>query len=100
LLDHGDQRDLVRTALYDDSVTVIRAAEAGQGLAVARWSLVESELKLGRLALASERVIQSEFAYWFACLPEYLKVEKVRLLKVWLTEQARAFAPPPGARAR
>jgi LysR family glycine cleavage system transcriptional activator len=33
LLDHGDQRDLVRTALYDDSVTVIRAAEAGQGLA-------------------------------------------------------------------
>ena len=100
LLDHGDQRDLVRTALYDDSVTVIRAAEAGQGLAVARWSLVESELKLGRLALASERVIQSEFAYWFACLPEYLKVEKVLLLKVWLAEQARAFPPPPGARAR
>src|SRR4029453_13229966 len=31
LLDHDDQRDLARTALYDDSVTVIRAAEAGQG---------------------------------------------------------------------
>ena len=100
LLDHDDQRDLGRTALYDDSVTVIRAAEAGQGMALARWSLVEAELRLGRLALASERVVQSELAYWFACLPEYLKVEKMRLLKAWLAEQARSFPVPPGARPR
>ena len=95
LLDHGEQRDLARTALFDDSVTVIRAAEAGQGLALARWSLVEPELRLGRLALASERVVQSELSYWFVCLPEYLEVEKVRLLRLWLTGQARAFARPP-----
>jgi LysR family glycine cleavage system transcriptional activator len=100
LLEHDDQRDLARTALYDDSVTVIRAAEAGQGLALARWSLVESELRLGRLALASERVVQSELAYYFACLPEYLNVEKVRLLRLWLKEQARAFPTPPRARPR
>ena len=100
LLEHDDQRDLARTALYDDSVTVIRAAEAGHGLALARWSLVESELRLGRLALASERVVQSELAYYFACLPEYLNVEKVRVLRLWLIEQARTFAPPPGARPR
>jgi LysR family glycine cleavage system transcriptional activator len=100
LLDHDDRRDLGRSALYDDSVTVIRAAEASQGLALARWSLVESELRLGRLALASERIAQSELAYWFACLPEYLKVEKVRLLKTWLADQARAFPAPPGARGR
>ena len=100
LLEHDDQRDLARTALYDDSVTVIRAAEAGHGLALARWSLVESELRLGRLALASERVVQSELAYYFACLPEYLNVEKVRLLRLWLIEQARAFPPPPGVRPR
>ena len=100
LLEHDDQRDLARTALYDDSVTVIRAAEAGQGLALARWSLVESELRLGRLALASERVVLSELAYYFACLPEYLNVEKVRLLRLWLTEQARTFPPPPGAPSR
>jgi LysR family transcriptional regulator, glycine cleavage system transcriptional activator len=96
LLEHDEQRDLARTALFDDSVTVIRAAEAGQGLALARWSLVESELRLGRLVLAGERVVQSELSYWFACLPEYLEVEKVRLLRSWLGEQARAFARPPG----
>lgn len=99
LLEHDEQRDLARTALFDDSVTVIRAAEAGQGLALARWSLVASELRLGRLVLASERVVQSELSYWFACLPEYLEVEKVRLLRDWLGEQARAFARPPGAPA-
>jgi len=100
LLDHDDQRDLARTALFDDSVTVIRAAEAGQGMALARWSLVEAELRLGRLALASERVVQSEFSYYFACLAEYQNVEKVRLLRQWLAEQARAFPPPPGTRPR
>jgi LysR family glycine cleavage system transcriptional activator len=100
LLDHDDQRDLARTALFDDSVTVIRAAEAGQGMALARWSLVEAELRLGRLALASERVVQSEFSYYFACLPEYQNVEKVRLLRQWLVERARAFPPPPGTRPR
>lgn len=100
LLDHDDQRDLARTALFDDSVTVIRAAEAGQGMALARWSLVEAELRLGRLALASERVVQSEFSYYFAYLPEYQNVEKVRLLRQWLVEQARAFPPPPGTRPR
>jgi LysR family glycine cleavage system transcriptional activator len=100
LLDHDDQRDLARTALFDDSVTVIRAAEAGQGMALARWSLVEAELRLGRLALASERVVQSEFSYYFACLPEYQNVEKVRLLRQWLAEQAQTFPPPPCARPR
>ena len=96
LLDHGDQRDLCAPRSFDDSVTVIRAAEAGQGLALARWSLVESELRLGRLAFASERVVQSELAYYFVCLPDYLKVEKVQLLRHWLSEQARAF--PAAAR--
>ena len=100
LLDHDEQRDLARTALFDDSVTVIRAAEAGQGMALARWSLVEAELRLGRLALASERVVQSELAYYFACLPEYQNVEKIRLLRQWLVDQAKAFPGPPGARPR
>ena len=81
-------------------MTVIRAAEAGQGMALARWSLVEAELRLGRLALASERVVQSELAYYFACLPEYQNVEKIRLLRQWLVYQAKAFPGPPAARPR
>jgi LysR family glycine cleavage system transcriptional activator len=100
LLDHGDQRDLAQVASFDDSVTVIRAAEAGQGLALARWSLVESEVRLKRLAIASRRILQSELSYYFVCVPDYLKVEKVKLLRHWLTGQAQAFAPPPGARTR
>jgi LysR family glycine cleavage system transcriptional activator len=100
LLEHDDQRDLARTSLYDDSVTVIRAAEAGQGLALARWSLVEPELRLGRLALASDRAVLSELAYYFVCLPEYLKVEKIQRLRDWLAGQAHSFLAPPIARPR
>jgi LysR family transcriptional regulator, glycine cleavage system transcriptional activator len=100
LLEHDDQRDLARTSLYDDSVTVIRAAEAGQGLALARWSLVEPELRLGRVVLASDRAVLSELAYYFVCLPEYLQVEKVQRLREWLAGQARAFPAPAGAARR
>jgi LysR family glycine cleavage system transcriptional activator len=100
LLEHDDHRDLARTALFDDSVTVIRAAEAGQGLALARWSLVEAELRLGRLALASDRAVLSELAYYFVCLPEYLQVEKIRRLRDWLADQARSFPRPPDSRPR
>ncbi len=77
---------------------MIRAAEAGQGLALARWSLVEPELRLERLTVASRRVVQSELSYYFVCVPDYLKVEKIKLLRQWLMNQARAFPPPPGAR--
>jgi LysR family glycine cleavage system transcriptional activator len=100
LLEHEDQRDLTRTSLFDDSVTVIRAAEAGQGIALARWSLVANDLKLGRVALASERAVQSELSYYFACLQEYLQVEKVRLFHEWLIGQARSFSPPAAVAAR
>jgi LysR family glycine cleavage system transcriptional activator len=96
LLDHGDRRELPPSASFDDSVTVIRAAEAGQGLALARWSLVESELRLGRLAMAGRRVVQSELSYYFVCVPDYLEVEKVKLLRQWLRSQAQAFTVPPG----
>ena len=98
LLDHGDRRDLAQVASFDDSVTVIRAAEAGQGLALARWSLVEPELRLERLTVASRRVVQSELSYYFVCVPDYLKVEKIKLLRQWLMSQARAFPSPTGSR--
>jgi LysR family glycine cleavage system transcriptional activator len=47
---------------FDDAVAIVRAAEAGQGLALARWSLVGDEVTMGRLAVAG-RAVQSEGAY-------------------------------------
>src|SRR5207302_1051979 len=38
-------------AAFDDAIAIVRAAEAGHGLALSRWSLVADPVALGRLAV-------------------------------------------------
>jgi LysR family glycine cleavage system transcriptional activator len=82
-------------ATFDDSVTIIRAAEAGQGLALARWSLAAKEIEAGRLAIASRIVAPLKTGYYFVCPPAYRSVDKVELLRTWLVQQAQAAPRPP-----
>jgi LysR family transcriptional regulator, glycine cleavage system transcriptional activator len=82
---------------FDDSLAVVRAAEAGHGLALARWSLVASEVAAGRLAMASDRVVRHSRSYWFACPPQNLTLDKVARLREWLVAHAAAFPPPPSS---
>ena len=51
----------------DDSAAIVHAAETGGGLALARWSLVADEIRRGRLAMASNKVIPYLRAYYFVC---------------------------------
>ena len=50
--------------VFDDSLAIIRATEAGQGLALARWSLVADEVRTGRLAVASGQVNRFSRSYY------------------------------------
>ena len=79
---------------FDDSVTVVRAAAAGQGYALVRWSLAFDDIKDGRLVLASPRIIPSPRSYYFACPPSYVALEKVAAFRDWLVAQC-AQAPQP-----
>jgi LysR family glycine cleavage system transcriptional activator len=81
---------------FDDSVAVLRAAEHGQGLALARWSLAASDVEAGRLAVASGRAVLSEWSYYFACRPDYVDVEKVATFRRWIAQQATEFSLPKG----
>jgi LysR family glycine cleavage system transcriptional activator len=81
---------------FDDSVTVLRAAESGQGLALGRWSLAAGDVAAGRLAVASRRAVQSEWAYYFVCRPDYLDVEKVAAFRRWIVRHAAEFRLPRG----
>jgi len=81
-------------ASFDDSVALIRAAEAGQGLVLSRWSLVEREIESGRLAVASKKIVPTDRAYYVACPPACLKLEKVQKFREWIVRQARE-APRP-----
>jgi LysR family glycine cleavage system transcriptional activator len=83
-----------RGASFDDSVTVIRAAEAGHGFALARWSLVEQDISNGRLAVASSIVIPAPRAYFFVCPPGYISLDKISAFRNWLRDQAER-APKP-----
>jgi LysR family transcriptional regulator, glycine cleavage system transcriptional activator len=84
-----------RGATFDDSVSVVRAAGAGQGLALVRWSLVAQDIECGRLAIASRTIIPIKLAYYFVCPASYLSMEKIAAFRAWIMEEARRAPRPP-----
>jgi LysR family glycine cleavage system transcriptional activator len=81
----------------DDSAAIVHAAETGGGLALARWSLVADEIRRGRLAMASNKVIPYLRAYYFVCPPKHLDMPKVAAFHGWLRSEAAGHLPPSGA---
>lgn len=79
---------------FDDAITIVRAAVSGQGLALARWSLVGDDVTHGRLAVAG-RAVHSAQAYHFVCSPAHLTLEKVAAFREWLVSQCASFPAPP-----
>ena len=93
----SDQRDWVEHGgAFDDSLTVLAAAEQGQGLALTRWSIAARDLESGRVVLASSRVVPCPRAYYFVCPETYLQLPKVARWLEWLRRMASDFTPPPG----
>jgi len=80
---------------FDDAIAIVRAAEAGQGLALVRWSLVADEVNIGRLAVAG-RAVHSTRAYYFVCPQAHLALEKVAAFREWLLSEGARFPAPPG----
>jgi LysR family glycine cleavage system transcriptional activator len=83
---------------FDDAIAIVRAAEAGQGLALARWSLVGDEVSKGRLVVAG-RAVRSPQAYYFVCPPANLALDKVAAFQEWLAAESARYPPPPRATA-
>ena len=80
--------------MFDDSLTVLAAAEQGQGYALTRWSLAAGDLASGRLVRASLNVVPCPRSYYFVCPEAYLTMPKVRLLRDWLRKIADEFPRP------
>jgi LysR family transcriptional regulator, glycine cleavage system transcriptional activator len=81
----------------DDSAAVVRAAEAGGGLALARWSLVADEVRSGRLAVASKKFIPHHSTYYFVCPPKHRTLPKVAAFHSWLRAEAAKHVAPADA---
>jgi LysR family glycine cleavage system transcriptional activator len=80
----------------EDSAAIVRAAEAGSGLALARWSLAADEVRTGRLAVAGKKVIPHRLTYYFVCPPKHRALPKVAAFHNWLRAEADGHVPPEG----
>jgi LysR family transcriptional regulator, glycine cleavage system transcriptional activator len=90
---HAGER---RGPVFDDSISIVLAAEQGLGLALARWSLVAAELASGRLVRPLPIAVRSEFAYYFVAPAHYFSMPKVSEFRAWLEDCCRAFPAPDG----
>ncbi len=79
---------------FDDSVTVLEAAEQGQGLALARWSLATPSLASGQLVLAHPRAVPFPRSYYFVCPESYRTLSKVATFLEWLSATSASFPKP------
>jgi LysR family glycine cleavage system transcriptional activator len=98
LLD-GPHEDGALRISTDDSAAVVRAAEAGIGLALARWSLVADDVRLGRLAVASKKFTPYSRTYYFVCPPKQRDMPKVAAFHSWLRAEAAKQRSPDGGPA-
>ncbi|HTE42630.1 MAG TPA: transcriptional regulator GcvA [Steroidobacteraceae bacterium] len=92
----GDTTRLERGPVMDDSVAVLAAAELGQGMALARWSLVAGDLAAGRLTRPTQQSVRQKYAYYFVAPPHLFELPKVIHFRDWLLECCRQFPPPEG----
>ncbi|WP_426416676.1 transcriptional regulator GcvA [Aestuariirhabdus sp. LZHN29] len=67
-----------------DSSLAIEAALSGQGIALARSTLVEQELASGRLIKPFDVSLSSDYAYYLVMPREKRELERVRLFCQWL----------------
>lgn len=78
----------------DDSLSIIIMAEQGNGVALARWSLVARDIETGRLVRAIPTAVKTNWSYYFVSPAHYFDLPKVALLRDWLFDHARRFSEP------
>jgi LysR family glycine cleavage system transcriptional activator len=87
----GNQR---RWPLLNDSLSILMAAEQGQGIALSRWSLVARDIEAGRLVRPVSRVVRMNRSYYFVSPPHFFDMPKVALFREWMEESCLMFDKP------
>ncbi len=90
----GESKRDSRWSLLDDSISILMAAEQGEGIALTRWSLAAREIKARRLLRPIDAVVKADWAHYFVAPPHYFDLPKVAAFRDWILDQARRFEPP------
>lgn len=83
-----------RWPLLNDSLSILMAAEQGQGIALSRWSLVVRDIEAGRLVRPIDTVVKTDWSYYFASPPHYYNLPKVKIFRQWLQDHCARFPAP------
>jgi LysR family glycine cleavage system transcriptional activator len=78
-----------RGSAFSDSQLIVRAAVAGQGLALVRDTYVDDDLRSRRLMRALTVTWPQEFGYYAVTTAEAVQKPAVRRFRDWLVEEAR-----------
>lgn len=88
LSDHAPTVSARRGPAFSETAMMLSAAEAGQGVAIGRTSLVRSELRSGRLVRPFNESVKDGIGYWFVCTPQASVRSTVSAFRSWLLENA------------
>jgi len=83
-----------RWSRLNDSISVLMAAEQGEGIALSRWSLVARDIQAGRLVRPVNAVVKADWSSYFVAPPHYFDLPKVAMFREWLSEQFSRFELP------
>lgn len=94
---HGVADDMraERGSAFDDDFLLIRAAEAGQGLALVPQAYAQEEIAAGRLIQVLDKPWPARFAYYAVTRPGAADRTEVRAFLEWIREEAGKNLSPP-----
>jgi len=72
-----------------DDLLAVRAALAGQGLALVRDVYADEEIATGRLVMALNRPWPTPFAYYFVTRPEAVNRPNIAAFRAWILKEAQ-----------
>jgi LysR family glycine cleavage system transcriptional activator len=89
---HGapDDPRAERGTAFEDDYLLIRAAVAGQGLALVPQEYAREEIAAGRLVQVLDKPWPARFAYYLATLPGAMQRPEVKAFADWIGEEAQA----------
>lgn len=110
LLQDGDRADWVlwlqahgvqvgdegrRGMSFEEDLLLLRAAAAGQGIALVQDTHVQEDIDSGKLVVALDKPWPSRFAYYVVTRPDAVQRPEVQAFIDWVIAEANSTATPP-----